>query len=247
MPQVRLRRARRDGPIIQNTVMYPNHNHYRSFQGSMTCQAKYSALRGQDEIIPPKNVLEYLIKKAYNICQPYWWRLNKYIRSIIEGTTIYVLECENDKYYVGSTTHKKQRYKQHWGPKGGSKWTKLHKPIRVLKQYTRVPAAYTLGLEAQVTAELMLQFGINNVRGAMFSHSVPYTMDKLDALTGFIGHYNQLRYDEVAVTLKNSLPPSTTTTSFAPTTIIEIDERPPQISKTSKWRKKNKKKKKRRD
>mmetsp|Transcript_25599 Transcript_25599/g.59062 ORF Transcript_25599/g.59062 Transcript_25599/m.59062 type:complete len:243 (-) Transcript_25599:504-1232(-) len=130
----------------------------------------------------------------------------KFIRKITEGSTVYVLECENGKYYVGSTTNKKQRFKQHLMKRGGSKWTKEHKPIKVLKEYTRIPSAYVLGQEAKVTAELMLKHGVNNVRGAMFAKPRMYTLEDLDALTGFLGHYNELSYKEIAFNLKKTLP-----------------------------------------
>ena len=60
-------------------------------------------------------------------------------------------------------------------------------------------------MEAKVTAEYMLQYGINNVRGAMFAQPENFTMAKLDSLTGFIGHYNDLDYKVVRNELKNNL------------------------------------------
>ncbi len=107
--------------------------------------------------------------------------------------SIYVLECENNKYYVGSTSNMKRRLREHKSSRG-SKWTRLHKPLRLVREYKRIPEAYYLGKEAQVTAEFMLLHGINNVRGAMFCASRDYTMDDIPALTGFLGHYNELSY-----------------------------------------------------
>ena len=137
-----------------------------------------------------------------------WWKVKKFIRERTEKYTIYILECEDDKYYVGSTSHRKQRFKQHKAERGGSKWTRMHKPKRVLKEYRRVPALYHLGLEAKVTSECMLKYGINNVRGAMFAQPRLYTLDDLDSLTGFLGHYNDLNYNDVREDLKRILPPS---------------------------------------
>ena len=217
----------------------------RFFCADVTCQAQQqNSLQSRYSnggngrkytTTPPKNVVDLVIRRILTTLQTFWWRSRKFIRSIVEGTTIYVLECENDKYYVGSTTNKKQRFKHQFGPRGGSKWTKMHRPIRVLKEYKRVPKIYTLGMEAQVTAEYMLKFGINNVRGAMFSHPFPYTMDNLDALTGFLGHYNEIIYKEIAVTLEATLPPA-----LVPT---EVERSQP--TKAYKRRKKNKKRKKR--
>ena len=89
--------------------------------------------------------------------------------------------------------------------RGGSKWTRIHKPLRLAKEYRRVPADYYLGKEAQVTAELMLQHGINNVRGAMFAKPRNYTVDDVAALTGFLGHYNDLNYKKLGNVLEKEL------------------------------------------
>jgi len=137
-----------------------------------------------------------------------WKRLTSLFRSLIQRHTVYVLECENDKIYVGSTANKKQRFKEHFSDKGGTSWTRLHKPIRVMKQYRRVPKAYCLGLEAQVTAEYMWELGVDNVRGAMFSECREYTRRDVRALQGFLGHYNELDYQGVYEALVYALPPS---------------------------------------
>ena len=162
--------------------------------------------------------------------QYYWYHFQKWIRSKVERYTIYVLECENGKYYVGSTQHKKQRLREHFaissnnatktkknkkGNRGmpsssssaGVAWTRDNPPVRVLQLYTRVPPQYALGLESQVTAEAMLQYGVNNVRGACFSDPKPYSRPQhVDALTRFLGHYNNLNYDEVQDQLNQILP-----------------------------------------
>jgi hypothetical protein len=88
---------------------------------------------------------------------------------------------------------------------GGSLWTNLHKPIRVLKVYTRVPCRYQLGIESQVTAELMLEWGVNSVHGAMYSHPRQYTHDDTEALVGFLGHYNDLNYKDIRKQLESEL------------------------------------------
>jgi len=119
--------------------------------------------------------------------------------------SIYVLELENDKYYVGSTVNRRRRMKEHMSSRGGSKWTRIHKPLRLAKEYRRVPADYYLGKEAQVTAELMLEHGINNVRGAMFAKPRNYTVNDVAALTGFLGHYNDLNYKKLGNVLEKEL------------------------------------------
>lgn len=132
----------------------------------------------------------------------FWKHLRK---RFFQRYTVYVLECDHDKYYVGSTANRRQRFREHTSSRGGSKWTRLHRPIRVLREYRRIPQAYYLGMEARVTAECMLEFGINNVRGAMFSQPRDYTMEDVRALTGFLGHYNDLDYNDVAIRLEREL------------------------------------------
>jgi Zinc knuckle len=60
-------------------------------------------------------------------------------------------------------------------------------------------------MEATITARCMLEFGVQNVRGAMFSKVRDFTKEDLPALTGFIGHYNDLDYNEVASRLEREL------------------------------------------
>ena len=75
------------------------------------------------------------------------------------------------KYYVRRTRNRRRRIREHLSERGGSKWTRLYKPVRMVTEYRRVPADYYIGKEAQVTAELMLKHGVNNVRGAMFTET----------------------------------------------------------------------------
>ena len=132
------------------------------------------------------------------------------IRRITERNTVYVLELKNGKYYVGSTTNRKQRYRQHFGgnTRGGSKWTRLHKPIRVIAEYKRIPSRYVMGMESQKTAEYMMKYGVNNVRGAAFCHARDFTTDDTSNLVGFLGHYNQLDFKTLRTQLKKVLPKS---------------------------------------
>lgn len=114
-----------------------------------------------------------------------------------QSYSIYVLSCQNDKYYVGSTTNLTRRIHQHLSPGGGSSWTRTHKPLRLVQVYKNIPREYYLGKEAQVTAELMLSHGVNNVRGAMFSETREYSVEDIPALKGFLGHYNDVSYRQL--------------------------------------------------
>ena len=135
-----------------------------------------------------------------------WYIIKENIRTKLERYTVYVLECEEGKYYVGSTSNRKRRYNQH-ARRRGSQWTKTYAPLEIKKEYRRIPKKYLLGFESKVTAENMLLYGVNNVRGSMFCSTKDYHIGHLDALTKFIGHYNDLNYGKVKQRLRKvSLP-----------------------------------------
>ncbi len=135
-----------------------------------------------------------------------WRRLKQKIVYPISRNTVYVLKCKNDKYYVGSTKDRKKRYRQHLSSRGGSKWTRTHRPIEVIDEYKRIPSRYVLGTESKITAEYMYKYGVNNVRGAAFCKATEFTKDDLENLTAFLGHYNQLSYDQLRKELRKVLP-----------------------------------------
>lgn len=77
--------------------------------------------------------------------------------------SIYVLECEHGKYYVGKTRQRvSSRYLQH---KRGcaARWTKIHPPIRLIESFEG--DAFD---EDKVTKQYMALEGINNVRGGTY-------------------------------------------------------------------------------
>ena len=51
-----------------------------------------------------------------------------------QSIKIYVLRLEQDKYYVGKTINVCKRYQLHKNGLG-SEWTKLYKPIKIVKVY----------------------------------------------------------------------------------------------------------------
>lgn len=148
-----------------------------------------------------KGVGKRFFSKLFRI----WYTFKEAVRMKIEKCTVYVLECEDGKYYVGSTQNRKQRFKQHQRGRG-SQWTRLHKPIRVLKEHRRIPSKFLLGLESKVTAECMLEFGVNNVRGSYFCSPRDYHVGDVEPLTKFLGHYCDLNYRKVNTRLSQTLP-----------------------------------------
>jgi len=76
---------------------------------------------------------------------------------------IYILELENNKYYIGKTTNPNFRLEQHFN-NSGAQWTKKYKPINVLELLLNCDD-YD---EDKYTIKYMEKYGINNVRGGSF-------------------------------------------------------------------------------
>ena len=90
---------------------------------------------------------------------------------------IYILRCKHSKWYIGSTGNISRRFQQHIAGYG-SEWTRQHPPIEV---YHKIPLCdpqdATLRplfdpTEDGVTIKMMMQYGIENVRGGSFTQSV---------------------------------------------------------------------------
>ena len=78
-------------------------------------------------------------------------------------TYIYVLICENGKYYIGKTTRLKERLREHIEG-NGSAWTKIHKPIGLLEKIEST----SNDDENIITRRYMWEYGIENVRGGSY-------------------------------------------------------------------------------
>ena len=78
-------------------------------------------------------------------------------------TTIYILQLNNDKYYVGKTNKLlNDRYKEHLDGIG-SFWTKKYKPLSIIKQIENSSPFD----EDRYVKEYMSIYGIENVRGVL--------------------------------------------------------------------------------
>jgi hypothetical protein len=92
---------------------------------------------------------------------------------------LYILELEDECYYVGVTDDIKRRFKKHMSG-GGSKWTKLHKPLQkdepmlVLEIGVGVDNPFNLIEvdESTVTYHLMCERGFDKVRGSGWSQCI---------------------------------------------------------------------------
>jgi len=77
---------------------------------------------------------------------------------------IYVLLCEEDKYYIGITYNLNIRIAQHISG-SGAKWTRLYKPKKVIEI---IHEGITSTTENEVTLRYKELFGSENVRGGSY-------------------------------------------------------------------------------
>jgi hypothetical protein len=90
--------------------------------------------------------------------------------------SIYALELESGKYYIGKTTNPQFRLEQHFNSYG-SAWTNLYKPIKILEI---IPNCDDYD-EDKYTRMYMDKYGIDNVRGGSFV-SIKLDEDTLNTL-----------------------------------------------------------------
>ncbi len=90
--------------------------------------------------------------------------VNKNYNEGKEGMVVYVLKCENDKYYVGKTYNLNKRYDTHLSGYGAF-WTRLYKPIEIVEKI------YTSDKydEDKYVWKYMEKYGIENVRGGSYT------------------------------------------------------------------------------
>jgi predicted GIY-YIG superfamily endonuclease len=81
--------------------------------------------------------------------------------------TIYALQLQNEKYYIGKT-HRgigaDIRFQEHKSGHG-SEWTKLYEPISILESYEHDSTFE----EDVLTKKYMIKYGIENVRGGSYT------------------------------------------------------------------------------
>lgn len=80
----------------------------------------------------------------------------------------YVLELENNKWYVGITTKTpEERFDEHRLGKRAAYWTKKYKPIKIelFEELGVVSKEHAEEYENKITRSLMKERGLNNVRG----------------------------------------------------------------------------------
>jgi hypothetical protein len=82
---------------------------------------------------------------------------------------IYVLLLKKNKLYVGYSQNIKQRIKTHFNSKNSTEWLKLYPPIEnIIKVKTNKE------FESLLVKYLMIEFGVNNVRGGPYTRTIDY-------------------------------------------------------------------------
>lgn len=79
---------------------------------------------------------------------------------------IYILQLENNKFYIGSSHNIFRRLIQHW-TNCGSKWTFIHKPIRLIT-WILTNDNELLYMENLITKAYVSKYSLLNVRGGNF-------------------------------------------------------------------------------
>jgi predicted GIY-YIG superfamily endonuclease len=80
---------------------------------------------------------------------------------ILVAPMIYVLELEDDCFYVGITYNLNLRIAQHLSGTGAG-WTKMHKPVKIVEVFHE---GCTRQMEDEVTKRYVDIYGAENVRG----------------------------------------------------------------------------------
>lgn len=101
---------------------------------------------------------------------------------------IYVLQLEDNKFYIGKTENPQFRLNNHFNF-NGSVWTKKYKPLKVLKI---IPNCNNFN-EDRYTKEYMSKKGINNVRGGTYC-KIKLDNDEIELLKKEINGANDCCY-----------------------------------------------------
>jgi len=108
--------------------------------------------------------------------------------------SLYLLELQNNKYYVGQTDNVDFRYRDHVNGEG-AKWTKIHKPVKIIlsKQIEIKSIRESLLYENWMTLHFMEKYEWQNVRGGEFIKIEEYKLKEQLKLI-FDTENNKIRY-----------------------------------------------------
>jgi len=150
-------------------------------------------------------------------------------------TNVYVLQLEENKYYVGRTINVEKRFQEH--KSGCSAWTRRYPPLEIIKEFKNVSNFE----EDMITKQYMYKYGINNVRGGSYVR-LSLTKAQVSLLTqeirfacnlcAFCGRNDHFIKDCKAVASR-SLEPSITSTTTSDHHEEEGVESSPSITSTA--------------
>ncbi len=80
----------------------------------------------------------------------------------IMNREVYVLKCQQGKYYIGETYNREKRINDHFNG-SGAEWTQKYKPIRVMEVISADATTENI-----YTKRYMKMYGIENVRGGAY-------------------------------------------------------------------------------
>lgn len=95
-----------------------------------------------------------------------------YDDDINKERSIYKIECEGGKKYIGETGDFNKRIKQHFNG-NGSKVTQKYKPLYA-QELDKVPGYFAKKCEQQCTDNFIKKYGYENVRGGAYTLSTDF-------------------------------------------------------------------------
>lgn len=104
------------------------------------------------------------IRDFVTACIKEFDKAGKYFYGASNNWLVYVLELEDNKFYIGSTKRLgKNLANQFLG--NGIEWTRSHKPVKIRELHVIPEEENYLNFKQHKTIEYMRQFGPDNVRG----------------------------------------------------------------------------------
>ena len=85
------------------------------------------------------------------------------MQSVTISPFVYVLQLEQNNYYIGITMNLNMRWAQHCDGNGAG-FTKLYKPIKILEVFPNG----SLQMENEITLQYMEKYGKDHVRGGSY-------------------------------------------------------------------------------
>ena len=107
--------------------------------------------------------------------------------------TVYALRLADGYWYVGKTSDARFEIRGEWSQ---SEWIRRH-PVRLVDVRESVADADADDRETRLTAELMMRYGVNRVRGARWCHAAAFQEHDEDSLASAISSALGRPYENV--------------------------------------------------